>query len=292
MKKFIIVFIFFLIGEFTCISAKSLVRIGTVVDGINPELTMARTLFIDKIKKVTHGEFILKFPETKQLDAQFSIDKMNEAIDKLQNDKEVDMVLLIGSITSQLSLKKTSLRKPTFAPFVFNISLSGFTGSNTKNLNYLTSESTLDEEIQRFRKLLPFKNIAVLIDESQYKLFLPAAKKAITTAKEKGVTLTFVTGSISDKDLIAKIPPNTDAVMIAPLSWMDKASKKRLIQWLIEHKLSSYSLADEELVKEGILVSSKTVSDFPRRARRTALNILAVLHGEKVSNQPVLFDEK
>ncbi|PNV83249.1 MAG: outer membrane efflux protein [Sulfurimonas sp.] len=292
MKKFIIIFVVLLIGEFTCTSASSVVRIGTVMDGKNQELTKARTLFIDEIKKVTQGEFIIKFPEAKQLDAQFSIDKMDEAIDKLQNDKEVDMVLLIGSIASQLSLKKTSLRKPTFSPFVFNISLSGFNNSNSKNLNYLTSEATLDEEIQIFRKFSLFKNIAVLIDESQYKLFLPAAKKAITTAKEKGVILTFITCSSLDKDLMTKIPLNTDAVMIAPLSWMDKASKKSLIQWLIEHKLPSYSLMGEEMVKEGLLVSSKNYNDFPRRARRTALNMLAVLHGEKASKQPVLFNEK
>lgn len=292
MKKFIIIFVIIFLGGFTCISAKSFVRVGTVMDGTNLELIMARSLFMEEIKKVSGGEFIFEFPKSKQLDAQFSINKMNEAIDKLQNDKEVDMVLLIGGITSQLCLKKTSFKKPTFAPFVFNVSLSGFTGSNIKNLNYLTSESALDEEIEIFRKILPFKNIAILIDKSQYDLFLPAAKKAIKTAKEKGVSLTFVTASVSDKDLTAKIPINSDSVMIAPLSWMDEASKKKLVKWLIEHKLPSYSLADEEMVKEGILVSSKTVSDYSRRARRTALNILAVLHGEKASNQPVLFDEK
>ena len=178
-----------LLGYFSLLSAQSLIRIGTLTDGSNPEWMAQRDTFVSELAKVTEGEFVLRFPQNKQLSGNFSVDATKRQIDMLENDPDVDMVLLIGGISSQLALSKNSLRKPTFAPFIYNVTLSGLTQSGNfssiKNLNYLTDESTLQDEIRTFQRIVPFRHLLILADESQYRLFSKTTEQAIRQSRQE-----------------------------------------------------------------------------------------------------------
>lgn len=285
-----------LLGYFSLLSAQSLIRIGTLTDGSNPEWKAQRDTFVSELAKVAEGEFILRFPKNKQLSGNFSVDATKQQIDALENDPDVDMVLLIGGISSQLALSKDNLRKPTFAPFIYNVTLSGLTQSGNfssiKNLNYLTDESTLQDEIRTFQRIVPFRHLLILADESQYRLFSKTTEQAIRQSQQDGVELSFLTVGQSDDRLVSKIPPNIDAVMLAPLPRLSEKDKKILYAGLIERKLPTYALGESSRVKEGILLSQTRSSDTVKRARSTALNMLAVMRGEKAEKQPVVFAQK
>lgn len=286
----------FLLGFVSLLSAQTPIRIGTVTDGVNPEWKVQRDMFVSELTKVAEGEFTLRFPENKQLSGNFSIDETNKQIDRLENDPDVDMVLLIGRISSQLVLKKNVLNKPTFAPFIYNVTLSGLTrsgdSSHITNLNYLTDESTLEDEIQTFQRFVPFHRLVILADESQYRLFSKTTEQAIQKAQKQGIDLQFVTVSQTDEAVISKIPSKTEAVMIAPLPRLSIQAAKDLYVGLIERKLPTYALSDGSRVKEGVLLSRIASSNTVRRARSTALNMLAVMRGGKAEKQTVLFEEK
>ena len=285
-----------LLGYFSLLSAQSLIRIGTLTDGSDPEWKAQRDTFVSELAKVAEGEFILRFPKNKQLRGNFSVDATKQQIDALENDPDVDMVLLVGGISSQLALSKNSLRKPTFAPFIYNVTLSGLTQSGNfssiKNLNYLTDESTLQDEIHTFKRIVPFRHLVILADESQYRLFSKTTEQAIRQSQQDGVELSFLTVAQSDDSLVSKIPPNTEAVMLAPLPRLSEKDKKILYAGLIERKLPTYALGESSRVKEGILLSQTLSSDTVKRARSTALNMLAVMRGDKAEKQPVVFAQK
>ncbi len=294
MKKSFLVSVILCGG--TLLFAQSLYRIGTVVDGSQTQLNAQRDLFISEINKVSEGEFSLTFPKNKQLNGNFSIETTDKQIARLENDPDVDMVLLIGGISSQLALKKNILYKPTFAPFIYNVSLSGVSHtenfSNIRNLNYLTDELTLNEEIQTFSHIVPFTHLAILVDESQYRLFSKTAERLIVEIQQKGITLQFIRVSDSKENISAKIPANTQAVMLAPLPSLNSKAAKSLYAELIKRKLPTYALGEGDRVKDGVLISQVPSSDRVRRARSTALNMLAVMRGEQAQKQPVAFEEK
>lgn len=282
MKMRIMVLIF---CAATMVYAKSAITIATLTDGSSAQNEAARSLLIDEITKLTKGEFAVSFPKAKQLDGQYSSERISASLNRLQNDPEVDIVITSGVISSQLAIKSASLKKPTFAPFAFNAPLAKNKSAKT-NLNFVTNESKLQDEIESFQKVVSFDNVAVLIDDSLYESL------ATKTSKFKGAPPTFIVSLTPNEDLVAKIPTNVRAVIIAPLPRLDAAAKKKLSDKLIERKLPSYALSGDITAQDGFLVSFAASGDLSRRVRRAALNIVAVLRGEKIDEQPILFDEK
>lgn len=285
-----------LVAAVSILSAKTTYTVGIVSDGSNAELVKQRELFISEIKKVSEGEFDIRFPLAKQLSGDHVIQTMDTGIDKLERDPDVDMVLLIGGISSQLALKKNLLRKPTFAPFIYNVTLSGLKrhgdSSRISNLNYLTDESVLDDEIEAFRKVVPFTRLSVVADASQYRLFSKTTENSIANARKQGIVLHFITVTHPDENVSETIPADTQAVMIAPLPSLNPQATQRFYAQMNRRKLPTYALGESGRVKEGVLLSLVSVSDEVRRARSMALNMLAVMRGEKAEKQPVLYDAK
>jgi outer membrane protein TolC/ABC-type uncharacterized transport system substrate-binding protein len=276
--------------------SEAAITVGIVSDGESPTLAEARTLLIREIRKASEGEFTVRFPESKQINAGFSVERARNSIEKLQKDSEVDMVLLVGSTTSQIALNRAVFEKPTFAPFVYSVSLSGLAKKtdrlSRRNLNYVTGESQLDEEIQVFQTIVPFRKIGVVLEESQYRLYAKAAEDAVLASQKHGIDLFFIRVKDHDGKAIDKIPADLDAVMVAPLNGLDNEMRKKWIQALNERKLPTYALGDGAMVYEGILASSVEKGDLSRRARRTALNILEVMRGAKAQEQPVDIERK
>ena len=269
--------------------------VGIISDGENPKLFEAQTLLIDEIQKASEGEFTVRFPESKRYNGNFSVERIRSSIEKFQKDPDIDFVLLIGSTASQIALTRPAFSKPTFAPFVYNVSLSGVQKHNRfsmHNLNYVTTETQLNEEIRKFQKLVSFKKIGIVLEESQYRLFATAANKAVTEAKKQGIELIFIPVNERDKDITHKIPADLNALMLTSLSSVDTGVRKQWIKTINERKLPTYALGDGTMIYEGALASSAEKDDLSRRARMTALNMLAVMRGKKVEEQPVLIEQK
>ncbi len=269
--------------------------VGIISDGENPKLFEAQTLLIDEIQKASEGEFTVRFPESKRYNGNFSVERIRSSIEKFQKDSDIDFVLLIGSTASQIALTRPAFAKPTFAPFVYNVSLSGVQKHNRfsmHNLNYVTTETQLNEEIRKFQKLVSFKKIGIVLEESQYRLFATAANKAVTEAKKQGIELIFIPVNERDKDITDKIPVDLNALMLTSLSSVDTRVRKQWIKTINDRKLPTYALGDGTMIYEGALASSVEKDDLSRRARRTALNMLAVMRGKKVEEQPVLIEQK
>ncbi|MEM7194664.1 MAG: TolC family protein [Pseudomonadota bacterium] len=272
------------------------VRIGVLADGPAPIFPTLLNLFQGEIQALTQGEFDLDIAPGGVIDGAWSIDEISRQLDRMQNDPDTDLVLALGFVSSLVAARSENLRKPTFAPLVLDSNLVNLprdgNASGVDNLNYLTEEIRFEDDVATFRDIVAFEKLALIVDKTIYESVPELAASGIEWANGLGIELEYVLSERPDESLVAKVPDDVQAVMIAALPRLDEAGRERLIAELIEEKLPSYSLIGTTPVEMGMLAATAPDSDWQRLARRNALNIQAVLLGEKAGVQPVSFRHK
>lgn len=276
--------------------ATTVINIGIVMDGPVEHTSWSPELFKNELLLLTEADFDVRFPEEKYIDGRWSAKRIATAHQQLQDDPTVDMVLALGYVSSAVAALTSPLRKPTFAPFVTDADLQGLpksgNTSGVKNLNYLSSGADFVRDLQVFNSVANCKSIAVLVDEANYKAQPGLIRRAREVTSAADVELLFIQQRTRNEDLAARLPQAVDCVVVTDLARLDGAATDRLIAALIEKELPSYSLLDSQLVERGLLMAEAPASDWQRLARRNALNMHAVLHGESAENQPVVFRSK
>jgi len=276
--------------------AARVVTIGVVTDGPIEHISWSPELFKNELLVLTQTDFDVRFPTAKQLDGAWSAERIAAALKQLQEDPEVDMVLALGYVSSAVAALSGPLRKPTFAPFVMDAKLQGLprknNSSGVRHLNYLSGEADFVRDLQAFKSVVDCKVVAVLIDEANYAAQPGLIQRAQEVTAAAGVELRFIRQHTRNEDLAVRLPPDIDSVVVTDLARLGPAAMDRLIAALIEKKLPSYSLLDSRLVERGLLMAEAPATDWRRLARRNALNMHAVIHGEPAEQQPVSFKSK
>jgi len=283
-----------LLGSTT--QAAEVIRIGIVVDGPIEHTSWSPQLFKDELLALTQADFDVRFPAEKQIDGAWSAERIAAAHRRLQADPEVDMVLALGYVSSAVVALAGPLNKPTFAPFVMDADLQGLPRkddhSGVKNLNYLSGGAHFVRDLQVFNSVADCGKIGVFVDEAHYAAQPGLIRRAREVTAAGGVELVFVQQHTRNEDLVARLPPDVDCVVVTDLARLDPAAMDRLIDALIEKRLPGYSLLDSQLVERGLLMAEAPASDWRRLARRNALNMYAVLRGESAEDQAVTFRSK
>lgn len=294
-KLFIIVTLLFLV-LMPATQAAKVVTIGVVIDGPIEHVSWSPELFKNELRVLTQDDFDIRFPLSKQIDGDWSADRISASLKQLQEDPDVDIVLALGFVSSAIAASSKSLQKPTFAPFIMDAALQGLSGkdntSGIKNLNYLSSGADFVRDLQVFKSITDCKKIAVFIDEADYAAQPGLIRQAREVTAAAGVELLFIQQRSRNEDLAARLPDDVDSVVITDLARLGPAAMDHLIAVLIKKKLPSYSLLDSHPVERGLLMSEAPATDWRRLARRNALNIHAVMHGESADGQPVYFKSK
>jgi len=276
--------------------AAKVVTIGIVTDGPIEHTSWSVELFKSELLALTQADFDVRFPAAKQIDGNWSAEHITVALKQLQADPEVDMVLALGYVSSAVAALSVPLRKPTFAPFVMDADLQGLprknNASGVRYLNYLSGEADFVQDLQAFKSVVDCKKVAVLVDEANYAAQPELIRRAREVTAAAGVELIFIQQRSHDEDLAARLPADVDSVVITDLARLSPSAMERLIAALITKKLPSYSLLDARLVEQGLLMAEAPASDWQRLARRNALNMHAVIHGEAAEAQPVSFQSK
>ncbi len=276
--------------------AAKVFNIGIVTDGPVEHTSWSPELFKNELLLLTKADFDVRFPAAKHLDGGWSAKRIAAAHTQLQEDPAVDMVLALGYVSGAVAALTSPLRRPTFAPFVMDADLQGLpksgNTSGVKNLNYLSSGADFVRDLQAFNSVANCKNIAVFVDEANYKAQPGLIRRAREVTAAAGVELLFIQQRARNEELAVRLPPVVDCVVVTDLARLGPASMDRLIAALIEKKIPSYGLLDSQLVERGLLMAEAPASDWRRLARRNALNMHAVLHGESAENQPVTFRSK
>ena len=276
--------------------ASKVINVGTVTDGVTEHGSWSPELFKNELLALTRADFDVRFPEAKQLDGGWSAQRIKAGHQQLQDDPEVDMVLAVGYVSSAIAAQQRPLNKPTFAPFIMDAELLGVPGkaggSGVKNLNYLSSGANFVRDLQVMNSVAPCREIAVFLGQADFEAQPGLIKRAREVTSAAGVALQFIQLRGPHDNPARRLSPSIDCVVITGQGQLLNTTMKQVIATLIEKKLPSYSLLDARLVEQGVLMAEAPETNWRRMARRNALNMHDVIHGERVEAQPVSMEEK
>ncbi|NIS75133.1 MAG: TolC family protein [Deltaproteobacteria bacterium] len=265
--------------------ALPVVRIGLIGDGPSAgRLDLNAQVFMKEILEVTRNEFDVRFPREKTLFADMTREGINQAIDRLLQDPEVDIVITLGSVASSEICKRGALQKPVIAPIVIDVELQGLPivrgTSGVKNLSYITSFKKAGRDVKIFRGMVPFSRLTVLIDRLLMETFPKVREIAEKISRENAIEISIVPATDSAETVLAALGPETEAVFLSPLVRFTPVEFDHLVNGLIEKGLPSFSLWGKTEVEQGVLAAVSPKSDITRLARRVALNVQRILIGE------------
>ena len=260
------------------------VSIGVVVDGPWDRNDEILGRFQQEITALLSGDFDVRFPVQAQVDGAWTTEGVRNALDRVLEDPEVDLVLTIGVLGSVEAARRAVLLKPVIAPLVWNADLQGLprTDSGTSgvtNLNYLEHPSSFSTDVQLFREVVPFQTLGVLRGEA-YVTGAPELWTALEQAAA-ALDLELVSVAVSEtaESALAAILPAVDAVYLYPLTQLRAGEFDVLVEGLVARRLPSFSFLGVEEVERGILVGLNPETFWVRLARRVALNAQQILLG-------------
>ncbi len=273
-----------------------IVRIGVVRDastyGRFPDVF---ELIKREILTLTTGQFEVRFPPDKYVHGDHTVEGVKRIVDRLLADPEVDLIIGLGYLASNDLAQRRELPKPVIAPVVLDAEMQNLplkqSASGVKNLVYIDPFIRIDRDIKAFLDVVPFRNLAVLLQKQTLEAVPWLRKKLRRISFEYTMNVEAVPVGTSATEALANLPPETDAVLVFPLMQITGKEFYKLVEGLIERKLPSFSVWSRSEVEAGLLASVKPETDLSRIARRIALNVQRILLGEDAGTLNVAFPE-
>lgn len=264
--------------------AASSFTIGVISDCKAASRTQLLGNVKSEIQSLVKGEFKVLFPPKFNIVSDCTEKSIHTSIDKLLKDPEVDMVLALGFLSSQLLSQTKDFSKPSIAGLILNPDIQGVPLKNNKsgkhNFSYVALSTDLKNNIEQFKEIAPFKTAAYLYDDSLSRSMTSGSRVSEKIEKETGVKLTFIPVG---KDLGAvkkQLHQNTEAVFMGYLAQLDEAQSSDLMVYVNKHKIPSFSFHDRKFVADGLLAGFDRSAAMNRLSRRIALLVQRILFKE------------
>ena len=282
----------FLIAMLLCIAApgqaQEKVVVAVVKDGFSDRLSSLQQVYVDELLALARSDFDV---EIRPLSGNWDKTSIEQSLDDAYSDDEVDHVLVLGFVANQLAATRQTFPKPTFLPLILDTGLLASPpvdgNSGIQGLNYLSAYANFASDLDTLSRFVTYRKLVLFVDEN-ISLAIPVLRDAaLETSKAKGIELEMVTHDGTDHRLMNRVPAGTDAVFMAALPRMPTAEFVRLIEDVNAAGLPSFSFIGVNDVELGLLVTDREPQDVHRQARLNALNMQAVMLGERPEDQPI-----
>ena len=283
------------------------VRIGTALDGpLGPEIAV-RTPLQDEVRQLVGARFEVAFPPESQLVGDWSAALARRNIDTLLADPEIDIVVVLGYIGPAYAVRRADFPKPVVAAAIDDPEIEGVPVevlerpmalgggvervrvSGIANLNYIAFNRNLLREVEVFRDITRFSRLVVLALDGWLSENAGMTERASEALRGMGVESTFVPVGDTVDAALARIPPDTEAVMVAALPHLSPDEFDLLVSELGRRGLPSYSFFGQRDVRRGIMASLMADRNEQFFVRRVALNLFNILQGQDAGTLPVDF---
>jgi outer membrane protein TolC/ABC-type uncharacterized transport system substrate-binding protein len=249
-------------------------------------------LFQREISDLLEGEFGVSFPPAKQEIADFTMDGIQGALNRVLEDQEVDLVVALGPLVSTISAKRGPFPKPVVAPFVVGAWMTdldmGYVTSGVRNLTYIIVPEVLERDVGVFHEIVSFSKMALLAPNAFSQCIPHDHITDYSALHELGVTdVTEIYVNESADEVLDQIPADVDAVYMVPLMTFSDAEFDKLVQGLTERELPSFSQLGRMDVERGVLAGLSTDALIDQRARRVALIVQQIVLGDLPESIPV-----
>ncbi len=270
------------------LAAQETVVVAVVADGSPDRLAGEQQKYEEELLALTGSEFDIQL---KHFSGTWDKDSTIAAIESAYSDPEVNLVLITGFVANQIAATRREFPKPTFLPVILDTGLlmSGASNgtSGIPNLNYLSGLANFSDDLDTLSRFITYKKLVLFVDEGLSSAIPELRTAAFAASEEKGIELVVVTHDGLDHRLMNRVPAGTEAIFIAGLPRMPPSDFALLVDAINAASLPSFSFAGVADVERGLLVTDREPRDVDRQARLNALNMQAVMLGERAQDQPI-----
>jgi ABC-type uncharacterized transport system substrate-binding protein len=116
------------------------VRVVFLSDGYSTETEKIADVYENEIKTISKGSYNITFAREH---GEWNSGKIKALFKKLQNDKNIDIIIAMGLITGRTSFYSEKLNKPVFIPYMLKTDIPNY--PKKQNLNYISVETDIEE---------------------------------------------------------------------------------------------------------------------------------------------------
>jgi len=252
-------------------------RIGLVTEGPYQRSLDFLDILQAEVTAVCGERYVVTFPDEAQLDGGWSRDGVIEAVDRLLDDPDVDLIMTVGPAAAAYLCGLGQLPKPAVSVLAFTNSGGGCEGRSNLRVSPVLLEELVARDLKGFRRIVPFERLAVLTDAS----FLAGVDVTVLReqAAAEGISTAFIPVGAGDLDVMERLPTGTDAVYLLILEQIDQEAFDGLVHGLTEAGLPTFSIVGEEEVEQGVLAGMNSRTSVIPILRAGALDVLDLLEG-------------
>jgi outer membrane protein len=272
----------------------AVLRVGIVTDGRNDREILSPAGIEQQIDPVSGKDPQIVLPADKRFAGDWSVAGADAALNRALADKDVDVVVTLGVLSSQQAAHREKLTKPVIAALVIDPQLQRYPlaggVSGRGNFTYIADFQGLRANVEAFHHAVNFKHLAALVDESLLRSIPEIAAKADALAASLSVRISLVAVGSSPQAALQAIPADADAVYVTGLMHFNWEAIQTLAQGLANRHLPSFSLIGRSEVESGLLMTTGGAQrDTQRLARRVVLMIERIAAGENPADFEVAF---
>ncbi|MEC3906782.1 TolC family protein [Tamlana sp. 2201CG12-4] len=290
MRKKHLFFLILLCNNFLFAQNKDQINIGFLLDNYSAEVAPILKDLKSEIKAVVGEDALVEFLPYDIAPNNYNIDKVTANYEAL-NTGDADIIIAFGPVSNLVLGKQTVHEKPTILFGTVNSDLVTLdetqTSSRVHNFNYLITSESYKKDIETFKSLYDFKNIAVLVES-----FLPDLISMNETFDELmadlGASYTLVPYQTVE-DIKGKLN-GVDAVYLTGGFFFRDSEIKDLAQFFIDNKLPSFTQTTIEDVQLGLMATNQAKENLNQFYRRIALNVERIVNGVDASDLPTFID--
>ena len=267
------------------------IKIGIICDYESARIYYSPVV-INDIRTLVGSEYNLQFPEDKIVDGGYSYNQIKQYVLDFLADDDLDIVIGIGPMVSQILGVSGPFEIPVLATGVFhpghqNIPITSSNTSGVENFGYLMVPMSIERDLELFHTIYPFKNLGFLIYED-YPNSIPGFNDFFYNFLTGYDTKSQIIPVGKDyRQAIENLPADLDALYIGFLFDYTPVELEELINLLNETKLPTFSLIGRPYVEMGLLAGAAPGALLDNLSRRIALDVVKILNGEDPANFPV-----
>lgn len=247
---------------------------------------------IQELQDLTQGERKLEFISKPQFSAHGTLESAKQAIHEALNDKQIDLVITTGLLTSYATTLVEQFNKPLLAPLVLNGRLQGFpkglkSGSGQHNFAYIDRGIDLKDELAIFHRVVNFKNLAILVDHELQSTqeFSVLRDDIVNSVRRLDAEAHFIALPAKSVEISMQLTGlKIDAVMLPISQHLQLNDLQDLASLFKERRLPSFSMYGKQSLKNGFLMSYSMDIAATQVARRIALYIQDILRGAEAGD--------
>ena len=267
------------------------IRIGVITDGSTPADKAAVALFQKEIRKIVDNEHEVSFPAEFNQSGQDTRAEVKKALDKMFASPRVDIILALGIISSSEVLSRKRIPKPVIAPYVADFVLKERQQQklSSRNLICIDSMYYLDQDIETFRKIVPFQHVALILDEREAEAFSNLERLVEEFAARHHLTVDVVTAGAQADPVLKRIGEGVEAVLVGPLWHFDDEQVEILARGLIARRIPGFTIWDSHQVDLGLYAGLEARAKQDILARRTAVAVMDIILHENPADIDIGF---